>query len=305
LLTFRYLWVFSIFLLSQCNTVEEVKSFFINPDVKPIKETLSQALPIAYAAKVAQLTVEGNKPGFVEVVSSCNSFPCTSVIRFKVGDTDFPWFEGPDNTTVTVAGLWTSPEQGLLSLLFTSNFPGSIRLLEFKTFPVEQFGPNLLIAFSRLDINAGDSPLLSIDVSQSEFDVEFDRFVNVSTLDSLIKLDEEVWMIEVADQNTVDLSDDSYILTGAGQFVTVADQEVIALQVAMLNVEMSSSCITNPLSGDILINNAGTNGNTVNVGMAQLQFEGNCDAKVRVNIATGSYIASFGKNLDFDLTAND
>jgi len=301
-----FLLFLTMIFFAGCNAVEEVKSFFIDPDVKPLKETLIQSLPLAYAAKVAQLTVEGNKPAFVEVVSSCNGFPCTSIIRFKVGDADFPWFEGPDNTTVTVAGLWTSPQQGLLSLLFTSNFPGSIRLFEFKTFPVQEaFDGNLIIAYSRLDINGGDGPLISVDVSQGEFDAEFDRFVNIRSLDSLIDLDEEVWMIEVQDQNTPDLSDDLYSLTGAGQFVTVADQEVIALQVAVLNIQVSIDCLTNPQSGEVLMNNAGTNANSVTVGMAHLQFEGNCDAKVRVNIATGSYIASFGKNLDFDLTKRD
>lgn len=294
-----------IAVFTRCTAIDGINDFFINPDMTPLKETIRRGLPLGYASRVAQLTVEGKKPSFVRIVSPCNNFPCVSVIKFDAADTDFPWFQEFDYSTITVAGLWNSPQQGLLSVLFTTNTPGTIRLFEFKTFPVqEQFAGNLLLAFNRMDINPGTGPYITVDVTQGEFNAEFDRFVNVNSLDSLIELDQEVWMMEILDQGTDDLSDDSYSLTGAGQFVTVAGEEVIALQVAALNLQLKPDCITNPVGGDILINNAGTNTNSssVTVGMAQLQFEGNCNAKIRVNIATGSYLASFGKNLDFDLT---
>ena len=302
----RFIWLFSLLLfIGGCNTldtIDEVSDFFVDPDVTPIEETLVRSLPLAFAGQMSQKAVIGVEPDFVTIVSPCNSFPCTSVIRFKVGETGFPWFDLPSNTTVTVAGLWTSPQQGLLSVLFTINTVGALKLIEVRTFPIqENFEGNLIIATSRIDINGGNGPLLTLEVSEEEFNLEFDRFVNFTSLDSLIEVTEEVWMVEIKDNETEDLSDDLYLLTGAGQFISVAQEEVMALQIAALFVEVSASCLTNPTNGDILIQMGGTTGDTPQVGQAQLKFTGSCNSTVKVNIATGSYVGAFGKNIGFNI----
>jgi hypothetical protein len=302
----RFTWLFtSLLILGGCNTLEtidEISNFFVDPDVEPIEGTLVRSLPLAFAGQMSQKAVIGTEPDFVTIVSSCNAFPCTSVIKFKVGETGFPWFALPSNTTVTVAGLWTSPQQGLLSVLFTINTPGSLKLIEVRTFPIqENFDGNLIIATGRIDINGGSGPLLSLEVTEEEFNLEFDRFLTFTSLDSLIEVTQEVWMIEIMDNGTEELSDDIYSLTGAGQFATVAQEKVMALQIAALFVEVSANCLTNPINGDILIQMGGTSGDTPQVGQAQLEFTGNCNATVKVNIATGSYVGAFGKNIGFNI----
>lgn len=295
-----FILLFSLYLFTGCETIDQIREFFTDPDVSPIEETLKRSLPLAFAGQVAQRTVTGAPPDFVEIISPCNSFPCTSVVRFNVGESGFPWFAVPSSTTVTVAGLWTSPDQGLLSLLYTIRAVGSLKLIEVRTFPLQRsLQGDLIIASSRIDINPGSGPLVSVEVTDEEYNVEFDRFTNLATLEELIEVAQEVWMVSINDFATDDFSDDQYTLTGAGQFVTVAEEDVVALQVAALNLVVSSSCTTNPLDGDILLNMGGAMGETAQVGQAQLEFRGNCNGTVKVNIATGSYTGAIGKNIPF------
>ena len=74
-------------------------------------------------------------------------------------------------------------------------------------------------------------------------------------------------------------------------------------QLGLAGIRVTSSCFRNPLGGFGLIQELGvdTGDDIPLAATALLYFEGECNGRIHVSLATGNFIASIGSTLEFDL----
>ena len=93
----------------------------------------------------------------------------------------------------------------------------------------------------------------------------------------------------------------------AGQYVDVTSNggntATGVYQLGLAGIRVDSSCSRNPLGGFSLVQELGvdTGDDIPLAASALLYFNGNCNGRIQVTVATGNFIASIGSTLDFNL----
>jgi hypothetical protein len=77
------------------------------------------------------------------------------------------------------------------------------------------------------------------------------------------------------------------------------------MQMAMIDVNFSSDCLKNPTSGYVFMQDvevaSSQNDNDIVFGHVFYEFTPDCDGRVLIDLATGNFVFSIGKELDLDL----
>ena len=126
-------------------------------------------------------------------------------------------------------------------------------------------------------------------------------------------VEQDAWIIEIIPENTwTDFSDDKYIITGGEQNVsTISDQEGNAasiLQMAMIGVTIDPACLRNPVSGFTVLREIKVEtGNDSRLddlvlGTILYTFEKSCTGRIKVPVATGSFLLSLGQEVEFNMS---
>ncbi|MEJ2689578.1 MAG: hypothetical protein P8130_06425 [Deltaproteobacteria bacterium] len=279
---------------------------FRDPDVEPIKAVVRTTVPLAYAASVAMSSVTGyTPPNAAFVYNDCTTTPdsCAAVLRINDDDSSVPMqlsSSGPG--TITVYGFWVSADMAILAVAFSDD-AGSMffPVHNISLFPVIKKGGTLIIVYTNIDVNVG-----TIKDPRSWTTLEINDAltklnITASSDDPYANVSMDAWVIETNDGNTVDLSDDTYSISGAGQYMAASSGSASLFQLAMASVVIGPDCLLNPNVGFALLNEFKGFSSDVVVATALIFFRPSCDGNALVTVATGNYIESIGDLIPLNL----
>lgn len=291
--------------------VDKGDDFFQPPNVEPIRATIKTAVPLAHVAAVSMAAIQGRALNNVLSADGCSRFPCAALIYIELFPNDLPFAFDAGGTAV-VAGLWTSPNQAVLTVSFSEVEPGvpGYRVSMVSTFPVittQTPESGFKLVFADMDINIAGDPDDSIDLTDPQIQAEYNRLENDVSDDPEINLSMDAWVVELADAGTPDVFiDDRYTISGGGQFLDVtadhgATSDVDIHQLGMVRARISHACSHNPTDGMAFIQDVSTSSSLPILATALLEFRNTCNASVYVELATGNYIIYTGSSVGLDL----
>jgi hypothetical protein len=296
--------LFFLFPFYSCN---KVKDYFREPDPEPLLETIHTSILAGYAANVSFNLMSGNSIPGIGFVRSNPGFPCTTLITINTSMHPGIFPADLDVNTILIAGLWADESTTILSILITGFDMGNstLDLLGIKTVPVIRTGDHINIAMASMDIqmNPDQDALLSLNLNTLDIQTELLRLNAPKPTNVYIAVLQDTYFIDIYNNLTTNnIEDDSYIITGGGQLVSVAGSSVEITQQAMVGVEISPSCLLNPTDGMALMKVTGLeNQGFPELGTVVFEFTPGCSANARVYAATGMYVGSNGKNIRFRL----
>ncbi len=285
---------------------------FQNPNTEPIRATVKTTVPLAHVAAVSMAAIQGYSPANVLSADSCSSFPCAALVLIELLPGNIP-FAYDDGGTAMVAGLWSSPNQAILTVSFLDVEPGvpSFKVSKVSTFPVittQNPDSGLKLVYADIDINIAGDPDDNIDLTDPQIKVEYDRLENEVSDDPEINLSMDAWVVELADAGTPDVfSDDRYTISGGGQYLNVTNDssssDVDIHQLGMIRARISHACSRNPTDGMAFIQDVSTSSPLPVMATALIEFRNDCNGSAHVELATGNYIAATGSSVGLDLNA--
>jgi hypothetical protein len=285
--------------LFSCN---KLRDYLREPDTQIIAETLRSTRLTGYSAAIAMGVINGYSYPNTNLARSNNGYPCTAIININLADS----LNSPAEK-VTIAGLWADASTAVLSIIY-SNYDYRSNLLEFvgiETIPVIVDGSDIhvVLASQEISLNPDQDALLAIDLDNFQFESEILRLDLPRPNDVYIAVTQDAYFIDVNTNGTISrVSDDSYTISGGGQFIEVENNSVEIAQQAVIDVHISQSCQLNPLSGMALLRITGVEEDGFpEMGTVLLEFDNKCEGKASVFVATGIYAASNGKKLPFIL----
>jgi hypothetical protein len=266
---------------------------------------LRTTVPLAYAASVAMSLVTGSKPSNAAFVyNDCTTSPagCAAVLMITDDDSSVPLQLASSGTgMITVYGYWTSADQAILAVVFSAHAGSTLfPVHNISLFPVIKSGNSMKIVYANIDVNVStvkdpknwttqekNDALLMLDRTASD-----DASANVSM---------DAWIIDRNDGSTPDLSDDTYSISGGGQYVDITSGSGSLLQLGMANVTMRSDCMLNPEAGFAVLNELASTTSNVVYATALISFHSSCDGNAKVSAGTGNYLGSIGDSIPLNL----
>jgi len=287
-----------ILAMTGCNggdSVSDYKQFFKDPSAEPIKAVVRTTIPLAYAASVA-------------MASACttSNYPCTATVTITDDNSTLP-LQFADFGTIIVYGYWTSADDALLTVLFVNTYAGSslFRVNHVSVFPVKKTMSGLLrIVYASVDIDIATGPVYPNDLSDQQRGVKMGMINITSSTEPSANVNMEAWIVNVDDSNLPgDISDDTYSITGGGQYIETSSGAGSILQLGMANVVMGPGCEISPSSGLAVLNEVASSDSQIVVATAALSFGTNsCDGRAKVIVGTGNYLLSTGTYIPLNLS---
>ncbi len=282
-----------------------VDRFFRDPPAEPIRGTLRTTVPLAYAASVAMVSVNGSPPPNA-LSTTCSSFPCAALVTIAVDDRSLPLaFETSGRGQILVAGLWTSPQTAILTATFVDLAVGgtSLRVRDVSAFPVIRTPTGLLLVYAAIDVNVATGPVDPAGLSPTEIDAAFVKLRIAPSTDPEVNLGMDAWVVQIDDGGTPsDVLDDEVVVSGGGQAVEAGSGSGSILQLGMVGARMTPGCARNPVEGLVAMQETGAStGRLPVLATALISFEQDCTGTARVLLATGNWLLAIGKAIPLDL----
>lgn len=293
---------------------EKIEDLLREPDVTPVRNVLKAAMPLGYAANLTMAALQGASLPNVTVVRSGSDTSTGCFLVNIIVDSTYP-LPGDVRATgiITTAGLVVDNRTAIMTALFSQMNvqQGSFVLRDISTFPVVSDTDiisgkrELDVVYFDVDVNKGSDTLVNIKITPAQITAELTKYQTMKSFDSGVTVGENAWIIRVDDNNTLsNVSDDKYVIFGAGQYVEAGSSKAEIVQLTMINTSMSPSCKYNPTQGYAFWQNmgAGSQPSDLDIGHVFLTFHSACDGNAKVTIATGVYVKSFGKDIALGLT---
>jgi len=297
---------FLLILVFLCSC-KKVKEYFHDPETEPVRQAIITSAAIGYSASVAMSVMSGEQLPHVVYAGDCSDFPCTFLIYININQDNPLLFSEGNVGEIIVAGLRPDEDVAIMTIVFSeiNISTQSFTLLSVHTIPVIKEEDRIIVVFSEMDINIGSDSdaLLNIDLSQNEVDSEVSRLDRERPEDLYVAVEQNAWFINIDQKNTyADFNDDSYSITGGGQIIEVIGASGGIIQQAMLQVEIESGCLRNPVNGYALIKNTSAEERKFpELGTAIFGFHNSCDGMADITVATGVYLRSNGKSVSLGL----
>jgi hypothetical protein len=276
---------------------------FKDPSGEPIRAVARTTVPLAYAASVAMSSVTGSTPpNAVFSYNTCTTIPadCAAVITITDDNFSGPLQLASGTGTITVFGYWSSPTQAIFTVAFSGDAgSGLFPVHNISLIPVLRIGSSLKIVYENIDINA---PVKNPGtLTTQEINAVFFKLNTTASNDASSNVNMDAWIIDRNDKNTPDVSDDTYSISGGGQYLEAGVGSGSILQLGMANAVMGSDCMLNPEAGFAVLNELASSTSNLVVATALLSFHSFCDGNAKVAGATGNYLESNGKSIPLNL----
>jgi hypothetical protein len=314
----KYLaWLFLFLLLSGCEQLEEkadmVRGFFRQPPVRPVLEVLRTSVAAGFCASVAMAEQLGHPiPG----ANVCN-YNGLSLIHMEQNHV-YPLSLLPvPCDEVYILRLGMDEDMCMISSFFVSNdnHSGQQKIFSIGPLPVMLDDRHVRAIFVRNQIFVEDELNLELKISQGEIDLAFERLKAPNPDDVSVAVEQEAWVIEIFPGDTwTDFSDDKFMVTGGEQDVSsisVPDGNAASvLQMAIIGLLIDPVCLKNPISGFTVFREISVETSLDSqlddmvLGTIFYTFENACTGKIKVALATGSFILSLGKEIEFNMMNN-
>ncbi|MFZ2949412.1 MAG: hypothetical protein WA003_07990 [Desulfuromonadaceae bacterium] len=201
---------------------------------------------------------------------------------------------------ITVYGYWASPTQAILTVSFSGDAGSTLfPVHNVSIFPVSKHNDSLVIVYAGIDINA--TVKYPASLKSEEINAAFLKLGLTASNEASANVSMDAWIIDRNDNNSPDVSDDTYSISGGGQYVEAGSGSASVLQLGMANVVMESDCLFNPSSGFALLNELASSSSSMVLANALFSFHQSCDGNARVEGATGNYLLANGQSIPLNL----
>ena len=314
----KYLtWLFLILFLSGCEQLEQkadsVKGFFRPAPVLPVLEVIQTSVPTGFCAAVAMSEQMGHVIPDADV-SNYNGF---SLIRMK-NNNEYPMsLLNVPCDEIYILRLGMDEEMCIISSFFVSNdhVSGQQKVYHIGPVPVMLDDQHVRAIFARNHVTVGDELNLELKISQGEIDLAIERLKVPNPDDVSVAVEQDAWVIEIEPENTWTVfSDDKFMVTGGEQDVsTISDPQGNAasvLQMAMIGLMIDPACLKNPVSGFTVLREINVESSSHSqldelvLGTIFYTFDRSCTGRIRVPVATGSFLLSLGQEVEFNMMGN-
>ena len=282
-----------------------------NPDIDALQSGFKLSAAIGYSASIAGTAMKGNTLPPNVIVESTSSDSRATLMHIVIND-DYPLpFNNDKNIgNITIAGIWGENNTGVITILFSNlNILGNqFDFFGVQTIPIKldpQTG-NIIAVYARQDIvisNNGNNSFLEMDYTEPQYNIEIDRTNGLQPSDAYVAISQNIWYVNINQQNTPSIYDDLYTVNGGGQ-ITSAGDEFSGFQFhALVNTKfIYDQCPENPFDGDALIQHFGAGDKSIDLGNIFLQFHQKCDGEAHVKTSFGKYLKYLQRdvNLNFN-----
>jgi hypothetical protein len=204
--------------------------------------------------------------------------------------------------TITVYGYWSSPDHAILTAVFSGSGGSNLFPVDnISLFPVSKNGSSLKIVYASIDINVTTAKNPA-ELTLEERNAAFLKLDRTASSEASANVSMEAWIVDRNDNGTQGLFDDTYSISGGGQYIEAGSGSASVLQLGMANVVMGSDCLLNPNSGFALLNELAASSSNVVLATALISFHSACDGKAKVTGAIGNYYRANGNLIPLNLS---
>jgi hypothetical protein len=306
-----------LLILSGCEQLDRkadtVRGFFRQPPVMPVLDVIRTAVPAGFCATVAMADQLGhNIPG-----AEITDFNGLSLIRMKYNH-EYPLsllaFPCED---IYILRLEMDGDRCVINSFFQSEDPLSGRQQIYHTGPVPVIldDHHVRAIYIRNHVTVAEVLNLDMNISQGEIDRAFERLRQPYPEDVTAAVAQDAWVIEIDPQLTwTDLSDDSFMITGGEQDISTFSRgegnATNVLQMAIIGLTIGPECTKNPVAGftvlrEIKVETGHNQMDDLVLGTILYTFERSCSGRIKVPVATGSYLLCLGQEIEFNMTDNE
>ncbi len=311
----KYLtWLFLFLFLSGCEHLEQkadmIGGFFRQPPILPVLEVIQTSVPTGFCATVAMADQLGHTIPGADV---CN-YDGLSLIHME-NNHEYPLsLLSVPCDEIYILRLGMDEDMCMISSFFVSNDhpSGQQKIYHIGPVPVMLDDQHVRAIFLRNHVSFQDELNLELNISRGEHDLAIERLKVPNPDDVSVAVEQDAWVIEIMPGNTwTDFSDDKFMVTGGEQDVsTISDLEGNAasvLQMAMIGLMIDPACLRNPVSGFTVLREISVETGSDNrledlvLGTILYTFEKSCTGRIKVPVATGSFILSLGQEIEFNM----
>ncbi|MBA7530994.1 hypothetical protein ES705_23205 [subsurface metagenome] len=285
-----------------------------NPDIEPLKQGFKTSAAIGYCVSLAATVFKGGPvPENVLFESISSGEYSNAGIMYVTVDDNNPLPFNNRIGDIVIAGIWDNDNYGhtsagVLSIIFSdlNLFGAAFKFYGIHTVPVMEDleTGNITAVFARQDIviGEGSDTLLNLSLSNPQFNLEIARLNEEQPDDVFAAVSQNIWFVNIDQNNTSTIYDDSFVVNGGGQIAEASSSSAGIQYHAMIETEfIYDQCSENPVRGDAFIQNLKV-GSDIDLGTIYLQFHDGCDGKAYVELSTGKYLKYLGRhvNLNFN-----
>jgi hypothetical protein len=291
--------------MNSCKKIDKWKDE--NPEIEPLKHGFKTAAAIGYCVSLATTVLSGDAIPDNVLMERSNS---NSGILYVTIDENNPLPFNNHIGDIVIAYIWEndpigSRRNGVVSIVFANmNVIGNLfKFYGIHTVPVIQDMETgkIMTVFAKQDIvfGEGSDTLLNLSMSNPQFSSELLRLDEEPPTDPFVAVSQNVWFISIDQQNTINMYDDSFVISGGGQIAEATSLSGGIQYHAMIETEfIYDHCTLNPIRGDAFIQNLKAGTTTIDLGNIYLSFHDRCDGKAYVNFAAGEYLNYIGRNVN-------
>jgi len=310
-------WLFLFLLLSGCEQLEEradtVKGFFRQPPVRPVLEVIQTSVPAGFCAAVAM----ADQLGLTIPGADVSNYNGLSLIHMEKSH-EYPLSLLPVTCDeIYILRLGMDEDMCMISSFFVSNdqHTGQQKIFHIGPLPVMLDDQHVRAIFARNHVFVEDVLNLEMKINQGEIDLAIESLKAPNPDDVSVAIDQVAWVIEIFPGDTWTVfSDDKFVVTGGEQDVsTISDPQGNAasvLQMAMIGLMIDPACLKNPVSGFTVLREINVESSSHSqldelvLGTIFYTFDRSCTGRIRVPIATGSFLLSLGQEVEFNMMGN-
>jgi len=307
-------WLFLFLFLSGCEQLEQkadtVNGFFRPPPVLPVLEVIQTSVPTGFCATVAMADQLGHTIPDADIINHNG----LSMIRME-NNHAYPLSLLPvPCDEIYILRLGMDEEMCMISSFFVSNdhHSGRQKVYHIGPTPVMLDDQHVRAIFVRNHVSVEDELNLELKISRGEIDLAIEQLKVPNPDDVSVAIKQDAWLIEIVPGNTwTDFSDDKFMITGGEQDVSsISDQEIneaSVMQMAMIGLMIDPECLRNPVSGFTVLREISVETGRDNrlddlvLGTIFYTFEKSCTGRIKIPLATGSFILSLGKEVEFNM----
>jgi hypothetical protein len=288
---------------------DTVRGFFRQPPLLPVREVIQTSASIGFCAAAGLADQLGHAiPG-----AETWNFDGLSFIHLK-NNQAYPLSLLPvPCDEIYIIRLGMDEEMCFVSAFFVSSDPrtGSQQIYHIGPVPVMLDNQHVRAIWVRNRVTLEDELKLELDLSQGEVDIALEQLRMPESEDVSVAVQQNAWVIEIDPARTwSDFRDDRIMITGGEQDVSALTyperNAASVLQMAMMGLLIDPDCMLNPVSGfsvlqEISVATGGRQLDDLVLGTILYTFEESCTGRVRVPVATGSFLLSLGRELEFNM----